>query len=177
LKRREKARDRLDLLAETYPQSEYAPLALVAGSLLGLEEDDISISTRRLEQLIDRYPDHPGSPRAKEAIPLIGQYQRLPQKSKTLAAVLAAVLPGSGHVYAGHVGDGITAFLINALWIAGVVTGIYAEYYVVAGIVAAVGVPFYLGNIYGAANAAQKWNLSVKRDLADRVYLTLDFKF
>jgi len=90
---------------------------------------------------------------------------------------ILALIPGSGYIYSGHIGDGITAFMINALWIAGVVTGIHAEYYAVAGIVAGVGVPFYLGNIYGSANAAQKWNLNVKRDLRNRVYLTLDFNF
>jgi outer membrane protein assembly factor BamD (BamD/ComL family) len=177
LKRFENARDAFDALAEDYPQSEFAPLALVAASLAGLDEGNIPVSTHRLERLIDRYPEHPTSKNAKEAIPLIGQYQKLPQKSKTLAAILSAILPGSGYIYAGHYGDGATAFLINALWIAGVVTGIHAEYYAVAGIVAGVGVPFYLGNIYGSANAAKKWNLSVKRDLRNQVYLTLDFNF
>ena len=165
------------LLQRLIRNPRYAPLALVAASLVSLDEGNIPVSANRLEQLIDRYPEHPGSAHAKEAIPLIGQYQRLPQKSKTLAAILSAILPGSGYLYSGHVGDGITAFLINALWIAGVVTGIHAEYYAVAGIVAGVGVPFYLGNIYGSANAAKKWNLNVKRDLRNRVYLTLDFNF
>lgn len=177
LKRLESARDAFDALAGSYPESEYGPLALVAASLVSLEEGNIPVSTHRLSQLIDRYPEYPGSVRAREAIPMISQYPNLPQKSKTLAAILSALIPGSGYIYAGHVGDGITAFLINALWIAGVATGIHAEYYAVAGIVAGVGVPFYLGNIYGSANAAKKWNLNVKRDLRNQVYLTLDFNF
>ena len=177
LKQFESASGTFDAVAETYPQSGHAPLALIAGSMVNLDEGNVAASVNRLEQLIDRYPDYPGSARAKEVIPLIGQYQKLPQKSKTLAAILSAVLPGSGYLYAGQVGDGVTAFLINALWIAGVITGIHAEYYAVAGIVAGVGVPFYLGNIYGSANAAKKWNLNVKRDHRNRVYLTLDFNF
>ena len=177
LKQFENARTAFDTLAETYPQSEFAPPALVAASLVSLEEGNIPVSTQRLERLIDRYPDHPVSAHGREAIPLLDQYEKLPQKSKTLAGVLSAILPGSGYIYAGRYGDGITAFLINALWIAGVVTGISAEYYAVAGIVAGVGVPFYLGNIYGSANAVQKWNLNLKRDVRNRVYLTLEFKF
>jgi hypothetical protein len=47
----------------------------------------------------------------------------------------------------------------------------------VAGIVGGIGLPFYFGNIYGSANAAKKWNLSVKRDLRNRVFLTLEFNF
>ena len=177
LKQFENARNVFDTLAETYPQSEFAPIALVAASLVSLDEGNISGSSRRLERLVDRYPDHPSSARGKEAIPLLGQHEKLPQKSKTLAAMLSAIVPGSGYVYAGRYGDGVTAFLINALWIAGVVTGISAEYYAAAGIVAGVGVPFYLGNIYGSANAAQKWNLNVKRDHRNQVYLTLEFNF
>jgi len=177
LKRFKEARIAFDALSEDYPRFEQAPLALVAASLVGLEEGNIPLSTDRLERLINRYPEQPVSTNAKEAIPLIRQYERLPEKSKTVAAILSAILPGSGYVYAGHLGDGVTAFLINALCIAGVVTGIHAEYYAVAGIVAGVGLPFYLGNIYGSANAAKKWNLGVKTELRNRVYLTLDFNF
>jgi tetratricopeptide (TPR) repeat protein len=177
LKRLKEARTAFDALSEDYPRSEHAPLALVAASLVGLEEENISLSTDRLERLINRYPDYPGSTNAKEAIPVIRQYPKLPEKSKTLAAILSAIIPGSGYVYAGHLGDGITAFLINALWIAGVATGIHGGYYAVTGIVAGVGLPFYFGNIYGSANAAKKWNLGVKRDFRNRVYLTLEFNF
>ena len=177
LKRFKEARIAFDALSEDYPRSEHTPLALVAASLVALEEENIALSTERLEWLINRYPEHPGSTKANEAIPLIRQYQKLPEKSKTLAAILSAILPGSGYIYAGHLGDGITAFLINALWIAGVAGGIHGGYYAAAGIVAGVGLPFYFGNIYGSANAAKKWNLGVKRDFRNRVYLTLDFHF
>jgi hypothetical protein len=47
----------------------------------------------------------------------------------------------------------------------------------VAGIVGGIGLPFYVGNIYGSANAARKWNLGVKRELHNKVFLTLDFEF
>ena len=81
----------------------------------------------------------------------IDRYQELPEKSPVLAGVMSAILPGSGYIYAEHYGDGITAFLINGLFIAGTITAIHQENYAVAGIVGGVGVPFYLGNIYGSA--------------------------
>lgn len=177
LKELKPARKTFDDLANAYPHSPYAPLSLMAASLVSLDEENIPASRSRLEQLISRYPDDQAAGNAKQAIPLIGQYRNLPQKSEVLAAIFSAVVPGSGYIYAGHYGDGITAFLINGLWIAGAVTGIQAEYYAVAGVLAGVGLPFYLGNIYGSANAAKKWNLKVKRDLLDRAYLALDFKF
>jgi len=177
IKDREKSKTTFDTLSKVFPRSEFAPLALVAGSLLALEEENITASRNRLEWLTDRYPEYSGSKTAKEAMTLIDQYPRLPQKSGTLAAAMSAVLPGSGYIYADHVGDGITAFIINGLFIAGTITAIYAENYAVAAIVGGVGVPFYVGNIYGSANAAKKWNLGVKRELRNKVFLTLDFEF
>jgi outer membrane protein assembly factor BamD (BamD/ComL family)/TM2 domain-containing membrane protein YozV len=177
LKDREKAGAAFDTLSEAFPGSEFAPLALVAGSVIAFEEENVPESIKRLERLTDRYPEYPGSQNAREAIPLIGRYPRLPEKSEALAAVMSAVLPGSGYIYAERVGDGITAFLINALFIAGTIAAVNAENYGVAGLVGGIGLPFYLGNIYGSANAAKKWNLAVKRDLRNKVFLTLDFRF
>ena len=177
IKDREKARTAFDALSEVFPRSEFAPLALVAGSLVAFEEENVTASMKRLEWLTDRYPEYPGSKNAKEAMILIDQYPRLPEKSETLAAAMSAVLPGSGYIYADRVGDGITAFIINTLFIAGTITAIHRENYAVAGIVGGIGLPFYLGNIYGSANAAKKWNLGVKRELRNKVFLTLDFKF
>jgi len=177
LKDREKATSAFDSVSEVFPHSEFAPLALVAGSLVAFEEENVAASRKRLEWLTDRYPEYPGSKNAREAMTLVDQYPRLPEKSEALAAVMSAVLPGSGYIYAERVGDGITAFLINALFIAGTIAAINAENYAVAGIVGGIGLPFYLGNIYGSANAAKKWNLGVKRDLRNKVFLTLDFNF
>jgi hypothetical protein len=86
---------------------------------------------------------------------------------------MSAILPGSGYIYAEHYGDGITAFLINGLFIAGTVTAIHQENYAVAGIVGGVGVPFYPGNIYGSANAAKKWNLGVRNVIIQKIHSTL----
>jgi TolA-binding protein/TM2 domain-containing membrane protein YozV len=177
MKDREKARTAFDTLPEVFPRSEFAPLALVAGSLVSFEEENVTASMKRLERLTDQYPEYPGSKNAKEAMTLIDQYPGLPEKSETLAAVMSAVLPGSGYIYADHVGDGITAFIINALFIAGTITAIHSENYAVAGIVGGIGLPFYVGNIYGSANAARKWNLGVKKELRDKVFLTLEFEF
>ena len=71
---------------------------------------------------------------------------------------------------------GLTAFLINAA-IAGTVTAVYQENYAVAGIVGGIGLPFYFGNIYGSANAAKKWNLAVRKELRNKIQVTLSYDF
>jgi hypothetical protein len=43
--------------------------------------------------------------------------------------------------------------------------------------VGGIGLPFYLGNIYGSANAAKKWNIAVRNELRSRISVTIDYDF
>jgi TolA-binding protein len=173
LKNYERARAALEALAEKYPESEYAPRSLVVICLAALDENKAEVSRQALKRFLDRYQGHPGEENVKETAVQIDRYQELPEKSPVLAGVMSAILPGSGYIYAEHYGDGITAFLINGLFIAGTITAIHQENYGVAGIVGGVGVPFYLGNIYGSANAAKKWNLGVRNEIIQKIHSTL----
>jgi TolA-binding protein len=173
LKNYDGARMPLEEIAERHPGSEYAPRALVVICLAALDENKAEVSRQALNRFLDRYPGHPGEENVREAAAQIDRYQELPEKSPVLAGVMSAILPGSGYIYAEHYGDGITAFLINGLFIAGTITAIHQENYAVAGIVGGVGVPFYLGNIYGSANAAKKWNLGVRNEIIKKIHTTL----
>jgi TolA-binding protein len=173
LKNYDRARAALEILVEQYPESEYAPRSLVVICLAALDENKAEVSRQALKRFLERYPDHPGEENVREALALLDRYQELPEKSPVLAGVMSAILPGSGYIYAEHYGDGITAFLINGLFIAGTITAIHQENYAVAGIVGGVGVPFYLGNIYGSANAAKKWNLGVRNEIIQKIHSTL----
>jgi TolA-binding protein len=168
-----RARVALESLVEQHPDSEYAPRSLAAICLAALDEDKAEVSRQALNRFLDRYPGHPGEENIREAAAQIDRYRELPEKSTVLAGVMSAILPGSGYIYAEHYGDGITAFLINGLFIAGTITAIHQENYAVAGIVGGVGVPFYLGNIYGSANAAKKWNLGVRNEIIQKIHSTL----
>ena len=166
-----------DRVVKLYPSSGYAPTALIGKSLLLLGERDISGCRNELERFLASYPDEPRVTNVRDAITLLDQKGDPPQKSRILAGAMSALIPGSGHIYAGHYGDGITSFFLNGLFIAGTVVAIRQENYAVAGIVGVIGTPFYLGNIYGAANAATKWNLAVRRDLQGKLAVTLDYHF
>jgi TolA-binding protein/TM2 domain-containing membrane protein YozV len=173
LKSYDRAREALETLVEEHAESEYAPRALVVICLAALDENKPEVSRQALERFLDRYPGHPGEENVKEAAAEIDRYQQLPEKSPVLAGIMSAILPGSGYFYAEHYGDGITAFLINGLFIAGTVAAINQENYAVAGIVGGIGVPFYLGNIYGSANAANKWNRGVRSEVSQKIHSTL----
>jgi TolA-binding protein/TM2 domain-containing membrane protein YozV len=177
LKNYNKARSSLEALVREFPDSEAVPESLIASSLVSLDEEDIPASKKSLARFIQGYPGHIKAEPAQEALRLLDQYQDRPQKSPAFAGVLSAVLPGAGYFYAEHYADGFTALLVNALFIAGTITALHQENYALAAIVGGVGLPFYFGNIYGAANAAKKWNLGVRKDLRDKIYLTLDFAF
>ena len=173
LKNYDKARLVLESLVEEHPGSEYAPRALVVISLAALDENKAEVSRQALKRFLERYPGHPGAENVREAAAQLDRYRELPEKSPELAGFLSAIVPGAGYFYAEHYGDGITAFLINGLFIAGTVAAINQENYAVAGIVGGIGVPFYLGNIYGSANAAKKWNLGVRNEVIQKIHSTL----
>jgi tetratricopeptide (TPR) repeat protein len=166
-----------DRVVKLYPSSEYAPTALMGKSLLLLGGRDSNGCRKELELFLADYPDDPRGTNVREAITLLDREGEPPQKSPLLAGVMSTLVPGSGHIYAGHYGDGITSLLLNGLFMAGTVVAVRQENYAVAGIVGVIGLPFYFGNIYGAANAATKWNLAVRRDLQGKMAVTLDYRF
>jgi tetratricopeptide (TPR) repeat protein len=166
-----------DRVVKLYPSSEYATTALMGKSLLLLGGRDIPGCRKELESFLADYPDDARGANVREAITLLDRNGEPPQKSPLLAGVMSALIPGSGHIYAVHYGDGITSLFLNGLFMAGTVVAVRQENYAVAGIVGVIGLPFYFGNIYGAANAATKWNLAVRRDLQGKMAITLDYRF
>jgi hypothetical protein len=84
--------------------------------------------------------------------------ERLPSKSPTLAGILSALLPGSGQLYLGRLGDGLLAFCLNGLFIAGALEATQHHALTVAGLLSFLEVGWYAGTVYGAVNGAYKYN-------------------
>ena len=101
----------------------------------------------------------------------------LPYKSPTNAGVLAGLLPGLGHAYAGRYRSAIVAFLLNGLFIWATVESFHQDHNVLGGVLALVETGWYAGNIYGAVNATHKYNRKMQDDfrkgLKDRFDLHL----
>lgn len=162
-------------VAERYPASGDAPRARLEGALVAFDRKDASGSRRELERFLVDYPRDERAAKAREALTLLDREP--PRKSPLTAGILSALVPGAGHLYAGHPGDGATSLMLNGLFIAGTVVAVRQENYAVAGVVGAIGLPFYLGNIYGAANAATKWNVGIRKDLRGTLAVTLESPF
>lgn len=95
-----------------------------------------------------------------EAIPDI---QNSARKSPLLAGVLSAALPGGGQLYIGRRGDAWLAFMLNGLFVAGIVEALNQDRPAVAGVLGLFEAGWYAGNIYGAVNGAHKYNLHQAR--------------
>jgi TolA-binding protein len=92
------------------------------------------------------------------------QAEELPRKSPALAGALSAVVPGTGHVYTGRFRDGFMAFLLNGAFLVAGIEAVAAGNEAAAGLLFFFEAAWYSGSIYGAVNAAHKWN----RDQEDR---------
>ena len=90
--------------------------------------------------------------------------EQLPRKSPALAGLMSAVIPGTGHFYTGRFRDGTIALLLNGAFLAAGIEAVSAGNEAAAGLLLFFEAAWYSGAIYGAVNAAQKYN----RDLEDR---------
>jgi tetratricopeptide (TPR) repeat protein len=177
LSRFDKAAAAFGKAAAQDPASDAASKARLGRAMAEFDGGDLAETRRDLTRILDDFPREVRADNVRTALSLLPPTDELPRKSPVTAGILSALLPGSGHMYAGHYGDGATALLLNGLFIAGTVVAIQQENYALAGVVGVIGLPFYAGNIYGAANAATKWNLGVRKGLRDRLAVTLDVRF
>jgi TM2 domain-containing membrane protein YozV len=126
-----------------------------------------------------------------EKLPLISEYKNAfnnndtiinfyqvksnpPYRSPALAAVMSAIIPGSGKIYTGQYGDGITAFLVTGVltylsWV-----NFDAHHQFRGWLFSGLAAMFYGGNIYGSAASAQLFNAGVKISLDNELKAYLD---
>ncbi len=168
------AYERARLFDVKHPAAVNAHVGLI---LNATAQDDIPKTRSELINFQVNYPEDERSTEIQDSFSLLDTYEARSKKSPALAGALSTVLPGSGQMYAEHYKDGLMAFLVNGLFIAGTVAAIDDENYALAGIVGGIGLPFYLGNVYGATKAARKWNLSLTNQLRKDLTMTLNFQF
>lgn len=99
--------------------------------------------------------------------------KKLGWKSPTKAALLSAVLPGTGKIYAGRWKDGLYSMIVIGLsgWQAysGFKNGSRTKGYIFAGLTAF----FYAGNIYGSAVAARIYNMEMDRQIQGEIRISI----
>ncbi|MCB9759619.1 MAG: hypothetical protein H6739_07235 [Alphaproteobacteria bacterium] len=86
-------------------------------------------------------------------------------KRPVLAAALSGALPGAGQLYARQPREALSAFAVNAVFFSGMALAARQRAWPAFGIAAFFGVGFYAGNIYGAADAALRYNRGARDDV------------
>jgi tetratricopeptide (TPR) repeat protein len=154
---------------------------------------------RQLEQIITRFPHSPEVERAHyligqsylkqdEWIKAAGEFAKigrgadaeqlsqgarrgreLPYKSPGLAGGFSAVVPGLGQLYVGRKQDALMAFLLNGVFIWGVVESFQRDNDVAGGILLFFETGWYFGNIYSAVSSTHKYNKKLKDDFRDKL--------
>ena len=150
---------------------------MAAAALAQLETDDPRGAGECLDLFLSRYPDHPRAEQVREAGRLLAEYHLLPEKSEVLAGSLSAILPGAGYAYAGDWATGFMSLAVNGAFIAATWTALAQGLEALGILAGGVGLPFYIGNIYGSALAARKWNQAVKKEAREKIHSALDFVF
>ena len=99
-----------------------------------------------------------------------------PYKSSALAGILSAIIPGSGKMYVGEWGDGITALAVTSLFAFLAYDNFRADHTTRAWIFTGLGAFFYAGNIYGSVASAQIFNARIDFEFNNGLKLFLEQK-
>jgi len=86
-------------------------------------------------------------------------------KRPLLATALSGAVPGLGQLYAGQPQAAASAFVVNALFISGMAYAANQGQWTAFGVTAFFGLGFYMGNIYGAADACLRHNRGLRDDI------------
>ncbi len=110
----------------------------------------------------------------REVEPFIDLSVNPDYKSPALAGILSAVIPGSGKMYVGEWGDGITSLLLTGLFAFLAYDNFKADHSTKAWIFTGLGAFFYAGNIYGSVAAAQIFNARIDFEFSNGLKLFLE---
>ena len=110
---------------------------------------------RVLEEIPQEDPLHAHAEGMKAQI--MEEVPALPRRNPWVAGGLAALLPGSGHLYVGRLKDAATSFLLNGAFIAGAALAVRKGYPITGGIVSFFELGWYLGGISTAASGAEQF--------------------
>jgi putative membrane protein insertion efficiency factor len=139
---------------------------------LGLGDWDVArarfASAHTLAALASPAPDDTTRRRIETLAGFVEQGPRLPRRSPVLAGTISAVLPGSGQLYSGRGSDGLRHLLFNAAMILTTISFARGEHVPAAILTGSLALPFYIGNIRGAADSAKRFNRERRLELLGR---------
>lgn len=88
-------------------------------------------------------------------------------RSPALSAVLSAIVPGAGYFYCDRPWTGITALVVNGLFVWSIVDGVRGHQVGLSVSLGLFGTGWYVGDIAGSADAAEKYNEATREHFLD----------
>ena len=139
----------------------------IAQCYLKLQDEKLAVV--QASQLVTQYPH---SERIAKLHSAMQKRDMISAKSPMTAGVLSALLPGAGQLYAKRPRDAGISFLLNSGLIMAAAVAFKNDEPVAGGIITAVELTWYMGNIYGAVNATHKYNRTQRENFIEK----LDFQ-
>jgi TolA-binding protein len=166
LGRGEEARGEYGVIIEARPES---PLVAEAWYLIGLS---YAKEGRWLEA--DEALRQVGSGdlfygAAKEVLQIVAEESKAKRKDPSLAGILAAVVPGAGHLYCERPGDAAIAFVFTGAFAWATYEAFNQDHEELGVGLGLITLAFYAGNIFSAVNVAHKYNDRVDRRQQERL--------
>jgi len=100
---------------------------------------------------------------------VLGEAPTATRKDPAVAGLLAAVVPGAGHLYCERPGDGAIAFVFTGAFAWATVEALRQDHEAVGIGLGFIALSFYGGNIFSAVNVAHKYNDREERRLRLRL--------
>ncbi|MBF0103034.1 MAG: hypothetical protein HQK77_19220 [Desulfobacterales bacterium] len=115
----------------------------------------VRMLTRQMDEALDALYQSPAD--MSPAIEMYATYQKEKDKSPVLGGVLG-IIPGLGYAYSGEYGSAIRSFIINALFIYGMIDTAQHQQWGFFGVIGFFEMTWYSGSIYGGIDAAYRYN-------------------
>ena len=153
--RYETAQDLYGVVSRHLPEEGFGEHATYRHAWALLHQQEWQKAAERFENIPTHNSFRETAQQVAEAILDKGDFSR---RSPLLAGVLSATLPGSGQLYIGRPGDALLAFILNGLFVAGIIEALDHDQAAIGGILGLFEMGWYTGGIYGAINGAHKHN-------------------
>lgn len=164
-KRYDEAVRTFNFIAKTHVPH-YYDKALYQNALIMLERTEWQLARDFLKQISKESPLFLS---ASSFSTELERSDKLPHKSPTSAGILAAILPGAGHLYTERPTDAVVAFLLNGAFIWGAIELFRHDNYVAGSLFTFFELGWYTGNIYSAVSSAHKYNRSRQDEFIEKI--------
>jgi tetratricopeptide (TPR) repeat protein len=152
------ARDLFRRVTLEFRQGELADDAQLMLALTYIDDENWLDAAAEFRTLAQEFPLSSMVPAAERLAIESAKGIHLPYRSVTTSGIASAVLPGAGQAWCGRTADGLFSLLFTGGFAALAIRSHHDGNRSATYLLGFLGLSFYMGNIYGAVNAAEQFN-------------------